>query len=133
MPRESAIQSAILLAASRAGGTIFRQNVGMGWTGKATRDSKTGDVLIRQGRPLHAGLIKGSSDLIGWMPVTITPDMVGATIAVFTAIEVKQPGGRSTPEQRTFIRNLQSAGGRAGVARSVDEALAILQGTDDAT
>jgi hypothetical protein len=71
------------------------------------------------------GLCKGSSDLIGWRSTTITPEMVGQQLAVFTAIEVKDRG-TPTPEQLHFIAQVQAAGGLAGVARSVDEAKAIL-------
>jgi hypothetical protein len=52
--------------------------------------------------------------------------MVGQTVAVFIAIEVKAAGGRPSPEQRAFIQMAQQAGGLAGIARSVDEAWAIV-------
>jgi hypothetical protein len=48
------------------------------------------------------------------------------TVAVFIAIEVKAAGGRSSPEQHAFIQVVQQAGGLAAIARSVDEAEAIL-------
>jgi hypothetical protein len=71
------------------------------------------------------GLQPGSSDLIGWRTVTITPDMVGQRIAVFTSIEVKTPTGRVKPEQQQWLDAVQAAGGIAGVARSVEDALRI--------
>ena len=74
---------------------------------------------------MRYGLCKGSSDLIGWRSLTITPDMVGQTVAVFAAIEVKDRGA-PTPEQLHFIAQVQAAGGLAGVARTVAEAEAIL-------
>lgn len=75
------------------------------------------------------GLARGSADLIGWRTVTITPDMVGQRIAVFTSIEVKTPTGRLTPAQHNWQAAVRSAGGIAGVARSVTDALAILKDT----
>jgi hypothetical protein len=74
-------------------------------------------VLIHDARPLHAGLCEGSSDLIGWTPVTITPDMVGTTIAVFTAVEVKTGRVRVTEAQTRFLDAVTAAGGIARVAR----------------
>lgn len=71
------------------------------------------------------GLAKGSADLIGWTTRTITPEMVGTQVAVFTSIEVKTPTGRLRPEQKQWLDVVQAAGGIAGVARSVDEALRI--------
>jgi hypothetical protein len=68
------------------------------------------------------GLCKGSADLIGWRTVTVTPDMVGQRIAVFTSIEVKTPTGRLRPEQQQWLDAVQAAGGIAGVARSVEDA-----------
>lgn len=79
-----------------------------------------------QGRLVRYGLCPGSSDLIGLRQVTITPDMVGQTIAQFVAIEVKDRG-RVTPEQERFITMVLQAGGLAGIARSVDDARTILR------
>ena len=72
---------------------------------------------------------KGSADLIGWSSVTITADMVGQTVAVFTSIEVKSATGRLRPEQRQWLEAVQAAGGIAGVARSVEDARALLGAT----
>ena len=63
----------------------------------------------------------GASDLIGLKVVTITPDMVGREIAVFTAVEIKTPNGRVKPEQEMFIRAVLNKGGFAGVARSAED------------
>jgi len=81
----------------------------------------------RTGRPVQFGLARGSADLIGWRTVTITPDMVGARLAVFTSIEVKTPSGRLTPAQSAWLDTVRGAGGIAGVARSVRDAEEILR------
>ena len=81
------------------------------------------------GRPVSFGLCKGSADLIGWRTVTITPEMVGQQVAVFTSIEVKTATGRLRPEQQQWLDAVQSAGGIAGVARSVEDAEALLSNT----
>jgi hypothetical protein len=86
-----------------------------------------GVLQDRRGVPVRYGLQPGSSDLIGWRTVTITPEMVGQQIAVFTSIEVKTPAGRVKPEQQQWMDAVQSAGGIAGVARSVSEAQSLLQ------
>ena len=52
--------------------------------------------------------------------------MVGSTVAVFTSIEVKTPTGRIRPEQQHWLETVQAAGGIAGVARSVEDALRIV-------
>jgi hypothetical protein len=79
----------------------------------------------RRGVPVRYGLQPGSSDLIGWRTVTITPEMVGQQVAVFTSIEVKTPTGRVKPEQQQWLDAVQAAGGIAGVARSVEDALRL--------
>lgn len=81
----------------------------------------------RTGRPVQFGLARGSSDLIGWRTVTVTPDMVGTRLAVFTSIEVKTPTGRLTPQQHAWLGTVRGAGGIAGVARSVRDAEEILR------
>lgn len=68
----------------------------------------------------------GTSDAIGLHTITITPDMVGRQIAVFTAIEAKDRADL-TPQQRAFLVNVHRVGGIAGCARSVDDARRILE------
>ena len=81
----------------------------------------------RTGRLVTFGLARGSADLIGWRTVTITPDMVGQQLAVFTSIEVKTPTGRLAPLQANWLDAVQNAGGIAAVARSVCDANEILR------
>jgi len=81
----------------------------------------------RTGRPVQFGLAKGSADLVGWKTVTITPDMVGREVAVFASIEVKTPTGRPTQYQQAWLSAVQSAGGIAGIAKSLDDAEEILR------
>ena len=75
---------------------------------------------------MQFGLCKGSADLIGYRSITITPEMVGQQVAVFASIEVKTPTGRIRPDQRAWMETVQAAGGIAGVARSVEDALRIV-------
>lgn len=81
----------------------------------------------RTGRYVQFGVgSPGGSDLIGYRRVTVTPEMVGQDVAVFAAVEVKTPRGRVKAEQQQFVDHIRSAGGIAGIARSVDEAKNIL-------
>lgn len=104
---------------------VFRNNVAQAWVGEARRLS-TGDVLIRGARPLHAGLTRGSADLIGWTSIEITPNMVGQRVAVFTAIEAKDGKGRATADQRRFLDAVRAAGGIAGIARTPEDAVKLV-------
>ena len=113
MTSEQHIQQHIRLACSTGPVRLFRNNTGV------LRDAN--------GRPVQFGLCKGSADLIGWTTRTITADMVGQQVAVFTSIEVKTPTGRLTPEQRQWLEVVAGAGGIAGVARSVADAEALLR------
>lgn len=126
---EHITQQRILLAHGSGNVRLWRNNVGTGWAGQATKVTpgnlraiaaglRPGDVVIRQGRPLHAGLCVGSSDLIGYRQVD--------GIAQFVALEVKSPTGRATKEQAQFLDHINGAGGCAGVVRSVDDASALL-------
>ena len=81
--------------------------------------NNTGTLRDINGRPVSFGLCKGSADLIGWTTRTITPEMVGQKIAVFTSIEVKSTSGRVKPEQQQWLDAVLKAGGIAAVARSV--------------
>ena len=104
---------------------MFRANIGQAWTGEATKLAN-GDILLRNPRPFSTGLPKGFSDLFGWVKHEITEEDVGKTAAIFTAVEVKDTKGRVSPEQQNFIKAVNSAGGRAGIARSVGDAIKIL-------
>jgi len=126
--QERDITNPLLKAASKAGARLFRQNVGVGWVGRVVR--KTDDsVTLANPRPLHAGLCKGSSDVIGWTPVVVTADMIGRRVAVFTALEIKTPGVVTTPEQARFVETVREAGGYAAVVRNVEDGVAALSPT----
>lgn len=55
-------------------------------------------------------------------------DLVGLCSGRFIGIECKTPTGRVSPEQRMWIALVRANGGRAGVARSVDDARRIVMG-----
>lgn len=114
---EQRIQQEIRLAISKGDTRVFRNN--------------TGTLRDQHGRPVQFGLCKGSADLIGWRTVTIKPEMVGQRIAVFTSIEVKTPTGKVQPEQQQWLEAVQAAGGIAGIARSVEDAKALLTAQPD--
>lgn len=46
---------------------------------------------------------------------TITADMVGRSVAIFTAIEVKASDGKATTEQKKFIDLVKKNGGIAKI------------------
>lgn len=121
--RETAVLNAILLKLSRAGKRLFRNNIGVAWySGKPAKRMANGDVLLIDAVRVAYGVGgEGGSDLIGWDSITVTPEMVGQKLAVFTAIEVKAPGGRVSDEQKNFIEQVNRAGGRGFVAFSADD------------
>jgi hypothetical protein len=122
---EKSVANEVLLAMSKRGTRLHRNNVATCWQGDVTR-LVDGSILIRNPRIIHAGLCKGSSDYIGWHPLVITPEMVSSTVAVYTAVETKRSkGGRIAPEQQNFIDQVRLAGGMAGVANSVEAALSL--------
>jgi len=104
---ETALQNKIRLAIAAPNVKMFRNNVG-------------------QIGGLSFGLCKGSSDLIGFTSKTITPEMVGQQVAIFTAIEVKTPTGRISPEQTNFISMVNQLGGIGAVVRSIDDAMMVV-------
>ena len=101
---ESHILNACLIALSTAGCLAWRTN--------------TGSLPDRSGRPIRFGLCVGSSDIIG-----IAPD------GVFVAVECKAAIGQPTDAQVKFLAAVRRQGGRAGIARSGAEAVAIATGS----
>ena len=111
--REQPILKRIMLACSRGATRLWRNNCG--------------SLQDRNGQWVRFGVANpGGSDLIGFTKVKITEAHVGMTLAVFTAVEVKQKSGRVRKDQQIFIDLVRAAGGIAGIARSVEEAKALL-------
>lgn len=119
---EAAVDDLVVLAASQNGDYLWRNN--------------TGCLKNEKGIPVRYGLandsaklneIMKSSDRIGTTTITVTPEMVGQKIAVFTAIELKRPDWVYNPKdkhsvaQKLFHDIVKRAGGFAGFVRSVQE------------
>ena len=127
MNEETSRQNKIRLALSSLGITNWRNNTGVGWAGKMIKGSGKmmfvgkEDVIIRNARPLRAGLCKGSSDIIAIKSVLITPEMVGQVIGQFIAVEVKTPAGRPTKDQLNFNQQINHKGGIALFARNIED------------
>lgn len=109
---ENDIRKRCMLKASKLGTVLFRNNVGLFWS-------------LDKKRKVRCGLIKGSSDLIGFTSIQITQDMVGKKIAVFTAIETKF-NTVASEEQKNFINVVKAAGGYAGLAYHENDLMGIL-------
>ena len=105
---ESEIQAAIKKALALQGTPVWRNAVGFD---RATK--------------VHYGIGLGSPDLVGILPVTITPEHVGQRLGVFLGVEVKTPVGRLSTVQRQWHAVARERGALIVVARSVDEALTL--------
>lgn len=128
MISEDEIQQRIRLEAPKHDITLWRNNSGV--------------LPNINGTPVRYGLGNDSkklndnfksSDLIGFTPVLITPEMVGRTVAVFTAIEVKSESLKNRKldkraiAQTNFITFILKKGGFAGLVHSVDEFLKVVR------
>lgn len=126
--RESAAASHIRLDAAYLGVDMWRNNNGafQDATGRWVRYGLCNESAAQ------AKLVK-SSDLIGVTPVTITPDMVGQVIGVFTAVETKPTGWHLIPSddrglaQQKFHDIVKKAGGFAGFASTVADFRKIIK------
>jgi Holliday junction resolvase len=103
---EMDILRSIRLALSEHGYCVFRIN--------------SGKVKMADGRWFETGVPRGFSDLFA----------VKDGKAYF--IECKNDTGKPTAEQLNFIKQMQTRYGcRAGIARSVEDALKIVKGEND--
>lgn len=133
---------------------LFRVNTGRGYISNAsdrpkrlsandrgtayingkTIQLKAGDVIIHKGRPVALGMafadgspVVGTTDLIGYTIVKITPDMVGKSLPVYTAVDAKQEGGgRVSKDQQNYVEQINRVNGIAGIADSAQSARAII-------
>ncbi len=120
---EASVQVELRLAAAQRGATLWRNN--------------SGACLDQSGRMIRYGLgndskklneVWKSADLIGITPVTVTPEMVGRTLGVFTGVEVKGAAWRWTGNgrevgQQNFLTDVTNHGGIGMFATSVDDYL----------
>ena len=102
MAAEIEIQNAIRRELPKYGHFVYRGNVGK--------------VKTIDGRWLDTGLPKGWPDLFGWTKE-----------GKFFAIEVKNEKGKLRPDQVKFGEFLKTQPVLYGVARSVEEALKIVE------
>lgn len=98
---EANVLNDAMIALSKAGCIVWRNNCGV--------------LPDRTGRPVRFGVGNpGGSDLLGIAPG-----------GVFIAIECKTAIGQPTDAQLAFIAAVRRMGGRAGIARSAADAVAI--------
>jgi len=73
----------------------------------------------------------GASDEIGFYSVTVTPEMVGESVAIFSAIEIKTPNHKTNKkrfsDQKRFIANVKRAGGIGGFATCEEDIERIIK------
>lgn len=121
MKAESEVQQEIQIQAMHHKCTLMRNNSGacVDQTGRLIRYG-LGHVSPKQQTK--------SSDLIGITQVLITQEMVGKTLGVFTAIEVKAEDWKHEKKldaheekQNNFLQFVKSKGGIAGFANKVDD------------
>ena len=110
---EHRIQDEIRLALSQYG-IVLRLNSGKAYGGKRIFDSRRNQYILTDLRVI-ALCPKGTADIL-----FIGPD---GTVAF---IEIKDDKGRIREEQEQFVRLMRSYGHKAGIARSVDDALKII-------
>lgn len=101
----------IVIAATEVGARLFRNNGGVS---RYTKGGK--QYVVAYGVGPSGG---GGGDLLGW-----TKD------GLFLSIEVKYGNDRPTKNQLMWIDWVNKGGGRAGIARSVEDAIAIIKGPE---
>lgn len=102
-PLESDIQKAILQA--------LRLDKRVAWVARFNSGTfKDGDRYIR------ANTQPGLSDILGMLHG-----------GILFAIEVKSATGSATDDQKIFLNLIETNGGKAGIARSIEDALKIIK------
>lgn len=132
--QESDIEQVIKMFASTLGCTLMRNNCGAGFLAQEKGAPATN--WIRFGLNNESDTLNDmlkSSDQIGITTITITPEMVGQKIGVFTAVEAKKPGWKRSKTdkhekaQQSFIDLVLNAGGYAGFASCLDDLVKIIR------
>jgi hypothetical protein len=134
---ENTVLRRIWLALGRIS-ILFRIQTGRAWISADGSDPirlDDGAIMILNPRPITLGFgmangkaMKGVGDLGGYTSMVITPEMVGCWVAVFTSIEIKEDeDSRRRPEQKSFVCQVQAAGGIAGFAHTPEMAIEIVR------
>ena len=114
-PEREIVREVLRYLTTRRDVTAWRCNTGM---------ASYGDRRVRFGAP-------GMADSIGWKMGVAGCDYNGGVeerFPRFLAIECKSETGRLTHPQQIFLARVRAAGGVAGVVRSVQDAMVILEG-----
>lgn len=104
---ETNIMNKIMLKMSEKGWLVWRNQVGLFKTMDGTRTVPIG--------------VKGSADIFSVKPTVITQDMVGQTVGIFVAVEVKTATGRQSEPQKNWQKVAESKGMEYILARSEDD------------
>ncbi len=113
--KEHNIQNQLMINISKIPNlTIFRTNVGMAWTGDATRN-RDGSITLHNPRPFKTGLPRGFPDCIVLKSKEIKPEDVGKKICEFMFLEVKTEEGKLSEEQKHIIDFLQNTKNAQGI------------------
>ena len=110
--------------------------------------NQMGEYELKDGRHIRSGLCPGSSDFVGWTTITVTKEMVGKKLAVFTAMEFKMPAAlkyitnnynelkmyngddkkkKRLGQQINFIERVRMAGGKAGFVSNIKEGWSVVE------
>lgn len=92
---------------SKNGWLVWRNQVGLFKTADGKRFVQIG--------------VKGSSDIMAVKPTVITQDMVGQTVGIFVAVEVKAATGKQEKDQKNWQKAVESKGIEYILARSEDD------------
>lgn len=127
---EAKAKEQVLLRANQWGCRLYKNNSGVAYT---ANDRPVFFGLGNEGKKSDGDI--RTPDDVGWTRVTITPEMVGKQVAVFTAIDSKKAGftvksvyNPKTREygQNKFFEIVKKAGGIAGFASCASQVDDIL-------
>lgn len=127
MTPAAALTNRIREIVSRNGARLFPMTVGKFWAGIPVGRTPEGHTILKNARIVNVGFA-GLSDTLGGSPLTITAEDVGKTVMILTAVEIKAGADRLRPGQPEFLAAITKMGGRAGVARSPEDAVRICEG-----
>lgn len=117
---EIEIMKRIQIVLAKCGARLFRNNNALAWAGHVHRYPEPTtvtvnpcDVVIRNARPIHAGLGPDTADLVGFSTQN----------GKFISCEVKVPGKQPTPAQFNWLNAVHAAHGIAFWADSEESAI----------